>query len=171
LKTESSFCVPVMDPINDIRSPVRRCDRRADEGRVPVGVTDILTIGGEATVFRPIRRALRHSGWAVAHAATFESALRYLQSHVAAVAVTGSEVGGENWEVVVSRLSALPDAPEIIVLTWDELSLDDVMRGGAFDIVRCPTADADLLWTVASAWHAWMKQRERSPGGGPCSDA
>ncbi len=154
-----------------MRSPVHSYSKHVDQGRVPVGITDILTIGQEGAVFRPIRRALRSSGWALAHAATLESALRYLQSHVAAVAVTGSEVAGESWKNVVSRLGILPDGPEIVVLTWDELSVEDVVKNGAFDVVRCPAADADLLWTVASAWRVWMAQQEREPGSGRCSDA
>jgi hypothetical protein len=68
-------------------------------------------------------------------------------------------------------LRELVDAPEVVVVTSDELPLPDVLECGAFDLLRRPFDDSDLLWAVATAWHAWMTRRERRPGGGPCSDA
>jgi ActR/RegA family two-component response regulator len=138
---------------------------------VPTGITDVLTIGQEATVFRPIQRAIRPTGWAVAHAGSLEAAMAYLQSNVAAVAVTEAELTPNDWRTVVSSLHRLVDAPEIVVVTWNELSLQDVLEVGGFDLLRRPLNHSDLLWTVASAWHNWMSRRERRFGGVPCSAA
>ena len=144
--------------------------RYAETGQAPAGIIDVLAIGEDATVFRPLQRALRPVGWAVAHVGSVEAAIAYLQSKVAAVAVTDAEVTGRQWEDSVSSLRSLADAPEVVMVSWDRLPLQDVLRAGAFDVMRRPLDHCDLLWTVASAWHNWMSRHERRSGGGPCSD-
>jgi DNA-binding NtrC family response regulator len=170
LKKYGSSHVPVPDA-TDVNPLPLAYERGAQTEGAPAGITDVLTIGEEATVFRPVQRALRPVGWAVAHADSLEQAVAYLQSHVAAVVVIQGGVSSREWETAVSRLRGLADAPEVVVVTWDELLLRDVLRSGAFDLLRRPLNHSDLLWGVASAWHNWMTRRERRPGGGLCSDA
>jgi ActR/RegA family two-component response regulator len=145
--------------------------RQAETGRVPTGITDVLTIGEEATVFCPVQRALRPTGWAVAHVSGVEAAIAYLRSNVAAVAVAEAELAGNDWATIVSTLRSMADAPEVVLVTWNELPLQDALKAGAFDLVQRPFDHSDLLWAVATAWHTWMTRRERGLGGGPCSDA
>jgi DNA-binding NtrC family response regulator len=154
LEATSSFYVPV--------APV---------SATPVRIADIITIGVKAAALRPIQRVFRGSGWSVAHVDSLDAALRYLRSNVAAVAITETEVGDESWKDVVSQLRKLPDAPEIVVLACDRLCVNEAVGTGAYDVLRRPIEDADLLWTVATAWHDWMKQREREAGGELCSSA
>jgi DNA-binding NtrC family response regulator len=157
LNRNSPSCVPVTDLLYP--------------GELPTGITDVVTIGEEATVFRPVQRTLRPTAWAVTHVGSPEAAVAYLQSNVAAVAVTEAELSGRDWERTVSWLRELPDAPEVVLVTWKDLPLGDVLRHGAFDVVRRPFTHSDLLWTVATAWHNWMTRRERRYGGASCSDA
>ena len=58
-----------------------------------------------------------------------------------------------------------------MVLACDHLCVNEAVGTGAYDVLRRPIEDADLLWTVATAWHDWMKQREREAGGELCSSA
>jgi FixJ family two-component response regulator len=99
------------------------------------------------------------------------AALAYLHSNVAAVAVAEAELASDDWSTIVSTLRTVPDAPEIVLVTWNELPLHDVLKAGAFDLLRRPFSHYDLLWAVATAWQNWMTRRERGVGGGPCSDA
>jgi DNA-binding NtrC family response regulator len=145
--------------------------RRSETGHVPTGITDVLTIGEEATVFRSVQRALKPTGWAVAHAGSLEAALEYLRSNVAAVAVAEADLPGTDWSTLVSRLRGEADAPETVLLAWHKVPLEDALRAGAFDVVERPFEQSDLLWAVATAWHNWMTRRERAFGGGLCSDA
>jgi DNA-binding NtrC family response regulator len=151
--------------------PVPTYSRHAEREQAPIGITDVLTIGEEATVFQPVQRALRPTGWAVAHADRLEAAIAWLQSNIATVAVTEAETSGQDWTIIVSGLRELADAPEVVVVTSSELPLPDVLRCGAFDLLRRPFDDSDLMWAVASAWHTWMTRRERRPGGAQRSDA
>ena len=169
LNRNSSSHVPVVESMH--AAPVMPMyGRYAETGQVPTGIIDVLTIGEEATVFRPLQRAVRPAGWAVAHVSSVEAAIAYLQSNVAAVAVTEAEVTGRKLEDIVSSLRRLAGAPEVVILSWDRLPLQYVLRTGAFDLMRRPFDHSDLLWTVASAWHNWMTRHERRSGGGPCSD-
>jgi ActR/RegA family two-component response regulator len=152
-------------------TPVPVHGRPTETGHVPTGITDVLTIGEEATVFRPVQRTLRPTGWAVAHTENLEAAIAYLQSNVAAAAVVEAEIRGVEWERIVSCLRDLADAPEVVVVTSSELATAEVLRCGGFDLLRRPFQESDLLWAVASAWHTWMTQRESGLGGGLCSDA
>jgi DNA-binding NtrC family response regulator len=169
LKRNSPSYVPVMDSMHATLAPMY--SRHAEGEQTPIGITDVLTIGEEATVFRTVQRTLRPTGWAVAHADNLRAGTAWLQSNVAAVAVTEGETSGQDWATIVSCLRELADAPEVVVITSNELPLPDVLRCGAFDLLRRPFDDSDLLWAVASAWHTWITRRERRPGGGPCSDA
>jgi ActR/RegA family two-component response regulator len=152
-------------------APMPVCGRYAETAQAPAGITDVLTIGEEATVLRPVRRAIRPTCWAIAHAPDLEAALGYLRSNIAAVAVIEAEISERERTAAVSRLRNLARAPEVVVLTSQQLAMADVLRCGAFDLLRRPFDDCDLLWALASAWHTWMTGRERQSGGGPCSDA
>jgi DNA-binding NtrC family response regulator len=145
--------------------------RQVETGHVPAGITDILTIGEESTVFHPVQRALRPTGWAVAHVSSLEEAIAYLRSNVAAVIVAEAELAGTDWSAIVSSVRSVADAPEVVLVTRNELPLQDAVKAGAFDLVQRPFGDSDLRWAVATAWHNWMTRRERAFGGGPCSDA
>jgi ActR/RegA family two-component response regulator len=169
LKRNSPSYVPVIEPMPTPVMPVY--GRHAERGQVPAGITDVLTIGEEATAFRPVQRALRPTGWAVAHVSTLEAAIAYLRSNVAAVVVAEAELAGTHWSAVVSVVRSMADAPEVVLITRNELPLHAVLEAGAFDLVERPFDHSDLLWAVATAWHNWMTHRERGFGGGPCSDA
>jgi ActR/RegA family two-component response regulator len=169
LNRNSSFHVPVVESMH-ATPVVPAYGRSAETGQAPASIIDVLAIGEDATVFRPLQRALRPVGWAVAHVGSVEAAVAYLQSKVAAVAVTEAGVTGRKWEDIVSSLRSLADAPEVVIVSWDSLPLQHVLRAGAFDVMRRPLDHSDLLWTVASAWHNWMSRHERRSGGGPCSD-
>jgi hypothetical protein len=171
LNRNSSFHVPAVESMHATTAmPVY--GRYAEAGHSPTGIIDVLAIGEDATVFRPLQRALRPVGWAVARVGSVEAAVAYLQSKVAAVAVTetDAEVTGLKWEDIVSSLRNVADAPEVVIVSWDRLPLRRVLRAGAFDAMRRPLDHSDLLWTVASAWHNWMSRHECRSGGGPCSD-
>jgi ActR/RegA family two-component response regulator len=144
-------------------TPMPTYGRHVETAEVPTGITDVVTVGEEATVLRPVQRALRPTGWAVAHANNLEAALDYLKSNVAAVAVIEAEISGSERAATVSCLRNLTDAPEVVVLTSEELAMADVLTFGAFDLLRRPFNDSDLLWALASAWHTWMNRRERRP--------
>jgi DNA-binding NtrC family response regulator len=120
-------------------------------------VVDVLTIGAEKTVLRPVERAIASSGLAMHHASDMQTALRWLERNVAAVVV--AEVAGD-WVDVLSCIRGAPNTPEVILIARENLSADEPLALGAFDLLREPLNSGDLLWSIASAWHSWMQQLE-----------
>ena len=120
-------------------------------------VIDVLTIGGEGTVFRPVQRALRGSGWVIRHAASTQAAVALIESTNTVVAVLESD---DTWAETVRRLRQLRNAPAMIVIAPDELHVGTVLEAGAHDLLRRPLDSADLLWGIATAWHIRMSQFE-----------
>lgn len=169
MKRNSPSYVPAVESMPARVTPVNGW--HADTGQVPAGITDVLAIGEEATVFHPVQRALRPTGWAVAHASSLEAAIAYLRTNVAAVVIAEAELAGTDWSAIVSSVRSMADAPEVVLVTSSELPLQDALEAGAFDLVQQPFDHSDLLWAVATAWHNWMTRREGGLGGGPCSDA
>jgi DNA-binding NtrC family response regulator len=166
LKTISPSYVHDVESMPNLVVPVQ-----AEAGQAPTGITDVLTIGEEGTVFRPVQRSVRRTGWAVAHANSLEAAVAYLGSNVAAVAVAEAELADNDLSTLVSCLRTTTDGPEVVLITWDKVPIRNALRAGAFDVVERPFDDSELLWAVATAWHSWMTRRERTFGGVPCSDA
>jgi DNA-binding NtrC family response regulator len=102
---------------------------------------------------------------------SLEAAIAYLESNVAAVVVAEAELADGDWGTILSSLRSVVDAPEVVLVTWNKLPLEDALTAGAFDLVQRPFEHSDLLWAVATAWHNWTTRRERAFGGGLCSDA
>ena len=166
MKTISPSYVHDVESMPELAVPVQ-----AEAAQAPTGITDVLTIGEEGTVFRPVQRSLKPTGWAVAHASSVEAAVAYLRSNVAAVAIAEAELADNDLSTLVSCLRSTTDGPEVVLITWDKVPLRDALRAGAFDVVERPFDQPELLWAVATAWHNWMTRRERTFGGVLCSDA
>lgn len=70
----------LMSPIADIvgsKGPALRPEMPGCQAAIrplPSVVIDVITIGDESTVFKPVERALAGSGWLVRHADTVHSA-------------------------------------------------------------------------------------------------
>ena len=111
LKRSSPSYVPVVDSMQ--AAPVPTYRRHAEREQAPIGITDVLTIGEEATVFRHVQRALRPTRWVVAHVDNLGAATAWLQSNIAAVAVTEAETSGQDWTIILSGLRELAEAPEV----------------------------------------------------------
>lgn len=79
-----------------------------------------------------------------------QSAIRLLEMNRAAVAILDTDQG---WVDTLSALVSLPNPPEVIVVTHEELSIKNVLHLGAHDLLRRPFTSADLLWSIATAWH------------------
>jgi ActR/RegA family two-component response regulator len=143
--------------------PMDISGRQSESRPLESDVIDVLTIGNETTVFRPVQRALIGSGWVVRHADSVRSGVGLLQTNSAAVAVVEADAV---WVDMLSSLRSLPNPPEVVVITHSSLAVEDVLSLGAHDLLRRPLTSADLLWSIATAWHAWMKQSEEQEGCG-----
>jgi DNA-binding response OmpR family regulator len=118
-------------------------------------VIDVLTIGEEAKLLRPVQRALLGSRWIVRHAPTVQAALGILDQTSVAVAVIDAQ---RHWAETLSLVRSGTKPPEVILVAAEDVSVDEVFSAGAHDLLRHPLETTDLLWSLATAWHTWMKE-------------
>jgi DNA-binding NtrC family response regulator len=139
-----------------------------EEMRGPLPALDILTISADDGLFDYIASLVRGFGWSVIGRGGCRDAAEYLSTHAAAVAITASELPDGDWKDVICALRAVsPHPPSIVVVAdWKgEPGDTEVITRGGFDTLECPFDKCAVVWTIASAWHRWMKTRERAPEG------
>jgi hypothetical protein len=59
----------------------------------------------------------------------------------------------------------------LIVIGDDPAIAQEVVALGGFDLLVRPLRESDIVWSVASAWHAWKRNESGGRGGPACSDA
>jgi hypothetical protein len=133
---------------------------------------DILSIGSNPTLPVYLSGLFQRFGWTVGRSANLEEAGAFLAYNSAAVAICEEALPDAVWQDALAVLNALPDAPMVVVIGDDKALLDEVLALGGFDVLTRPLREAEVIWTVASAWHQWMKRFENPDTRGPrCSDA
>ena len=75
------------------------------------------------------------------------------------------------WADLADRLNLLPMAPALVVVEDTGVSTGEIEALGGFGSLSRPLREADVIWTVASAWHMWMNSAEsrQSAEGVSCS--
>lgn len=121
---------------------------------------DVLTIGGNPLLGVYFSGLFRDSGWAVVHRPTGAAGMAFLRDCGAAVVVWEDAPPEGRWREEALALNALPNPPSWIVVGDDEGLVREVAALGGFDALIRPLRESDVIWTVASAWHHWMKRLE-----------
>jgi hypothetical protein len=150
---------------------VDAADRESRQER-PSAVADVLSIGANPTVTIYLSGLFEKFGWTVHRAANLEQTGEFLQMNRAAVAICEEALPDAEWQDAFWALNAVADAPMFVLIGDDMALLDEVLALGGFDVLTRPLREAEVIWTVASAWHQWMKRLKNADGGGSrCSDA
>ena len=133
----------------------------------PSSAVDILTISDNPTLSVYLSGLFHRSGWTIARARTCREGVSFLKNNRAAVALCEESLPDGFWHDTAVALSSLPDAPALIVVSSDPSLVHEVLALGGFDVLVRPLRESDVVWTIASAWHAWKKRSGQSEGG-PC---
>lgn len=135
-------------------------------------VADILCIGADPTLAVYLSGLFQPFGWTIRRSVSLEEVGEFLESNRAAVAVCEEALPGAAWQDVLSIVNSVPSAPMFVVVGNDRALLDGVLALGGFDALTRPLRESEVIWTVASAWHQWMKRFEsQHTRGTRCSDA
>jgi DNA-binding NtrC family response regulator len=138
----------------------------------PLHVTDILTIGANHMLDRHLVGIFQRFGWRIANRPSRAAAIEFLRKNKAAVALCQELLPDGTWRDAANQFESIPDAPALIVIGQDTAILDEALASGGVDILKWPLHETEVVWTVASAWHQWMKRFEiLNKGGAQCSDA
>ena len=133
----------------------------------PSGAIDILTISDNPTLSVYLSGLFHKSRWTIGRARTCQEALELMKTHRAAVAVCEESLPDGFWHDAAAALNSLPNAPALIVLGNHPALVHEVLAVGGFDVLMRPLRESDVVWTIASAWHAWMKRFEATGSGAP----
>jgi DNA-binding response OmpR family regulator len=125
---------------------------------------DILTIGNDPALAACLSGLFRNSEWTVAETRTSEEGISLLKNIPVAVAVVEQRLPDALWREIATSLGGVPEAPALVVLTDDPSLVHEVVALGGFDVLLRPLDRADVRWTIACAWHAWMTRLERIGG-------
>ncbi len=133
---------------------------------------DILTISDNPTLSIYLSGLFQQSGWKIAGTLTYANGMAFLRDNRAAVAICEEELPDGCWRDAAVALGSIPDAPELIVIGENQALAQKVLALGGFDALVRPLRESDVVWTIASAWHAWMKRFDGGENGVPlCSGA
>jgi DNA-binding NtrC family response regulator len=146
---------------------MRKTEEAALELRPPSRAVDILTISDNPRLSSYLSRLFDKSGWTSARARTCQEAITFLRENRAAVAVCEESLPDGFWHDSAAAFRSLSDAPSLVVVSDHRALAYEVMALGGFDVLVRPLRDRDVIWTVASAWHAWMKRVGGRGKGGP----
>lgn len=159
--TDNAFSVISMAACSqlpyDLTKESRDGDVHLDQ---PSGAIDILTISDNPTLSVYLAELFHKSRWTIGRARTCQEAVELMKTNRAAVAVCEERLPDGFWQDAAAALNSLPNAPTLIVLGNDPLLVDEVLALGGFDVLVRPLRESEVVWTIASAWHAWMKRFE-----------
>lgn len=129
--------------------------------RHPAEVTDVLIITPEPKLQAYIGNLFRRFGWSVSSLSSMAAAVDFVAHNRTAVVLSEERLPDGSWREVAEALELELCSPALIVLARDKSILSDVTALGGFDVLVAPLNESDVLWAVASAWHAWMSHYER----------
>lgn len=132
---------------------------------------DVLAVCTNPALSIYLAGVLQAFRWTVEELRTVGEAHKLLRECRAAVLVCESTLRDGSWTDMADQLRLLPTAPELIVVEDENVSAGEVEALGGFGTISRPLREADVIWTLASAWHAWMNRTESSQtsGGVTCS--
>jgi len=133
----------------------------------PSGAIDILSISDNPTLSIYLSALFHKSGWTIGRARTCQEGVAFARTNLAAVAVCEESLPDGFWHDAAAAFKSLPNAPALIVLGNDPSLGDEVLALGGFDVLVRPLRESDVVWTIASAWHAWMKRFEATGSEAP----
>lgn len=166
--TNSAFGIVSMAACPNLPYEVARGPREVELGRrQPSRSIDILTISDNPALSVYLSGLFEKCGWTMVRVQTCEAGMSFLRENRAAVAVCDESLPDGFWHDAAAAFSSLPNAPALVVVSDDQSLVHEVLTLGGFDLLVRPLRESDVVWTVASAWHDWMRRFAETKTGVP----
>ena len=144
-----------------LRADPELCDvETALEHQHFANVTDLLIATPDQDARAQLENLFREYDWRVQSLHSCAAAREFLMNNLTAVAVCAEEFPDGSW-TELGNAAHQAHSPALIVIAENRSALLDVMNAGGFDIITLPFQREDVLWSIASAWHAWMTRYEQ----------
>ena len=168
----NAFSLSSVAPYPELRELAPKLTDHRTNPRQHGRATDIVSISDNPTLAVYLSELFQRSGWAMARTRTVAEGISFARTNLAGVAICDDVLPDGTWYDAAAALNSLPNPPVLIVIGDDPAIAHDVRALGGFDALVRPLRESDVIWSVASAWHAWMKRTEGSGSGGTrCSGA
>lgn len=127
----------------------------------PVGLSG-LAISPSVEDLLFLESRFREAHWKLSMTATYREALAELGKKRLPVVLSECELPDGNWKDVLSRLARMRERPRLIVFSRhaDDRLWAEVLNLGGFDLLATPFHEAELVFTVGSAWLNWKGEQE-----------
>lgn len=146
--------------LGSVRNPQQITNANARPRRHAPAITDVMTVTSDPKVHAHMEGLFHRFGWSVALVSSGAAAVAFAKNNLAAVALCSEDLPDGTWKDVARAFHARPYSPVLIVIGEDKSILSQVTQMGGFDVLTQPFNQTDVLWAVASAWHAWMTAYE-----------
>jgi hypothetical protein len=154
-----------------METPESRLVHEDSERSWPRLVTDVLVMSASNSISDYVTSLFRGSGWTIATRRDCGDGISFVNENRAAVTICDEILSDGSWQDLALAFSTIPHAPALIVVSDDPDLEKEVVALGGFDVLARYLNPADVIWSVASAWHAWWKRYEERDGGVQCFDA
>ena len=110
-----------------------------------------------------LEKKFQDAGWRLYTAHTYREALMQLTHERMPIVICERQLPDGSWKDVLSQLAPMVDRPRLIVVSRDadEKLWAEVLNMGAFDLLSTPFREAELAFTIGSAWLDWKAEQER----------
>ena len=110
-----------------------------------------------------LEQKFQEADWTLYVAHTYREALIRLSHVRVPIILCECQLPDGNWKDVLSQLAPMLDRPRLIVVSRhaDERLWTEVLNQGAFDLLATPFREAELVFTIGSAWDDWTGEQER----------
>ena len=126
-----------------------------------------LAIGSSVEDLSFLAYRFKEAEWTLYTAHTYRQALAELSWNRVPVVLCECPLPDGNWKDMLSQLAPMTDRPRLIVFSRhaDEDLWAEVLSLGGFDLLATPFRDAELVFTIGSAWLDWKGEQARQPLG------
>jgi DNA-binding response OmpR family regulator len=104
----------------------------------------------------------KEANWKLYKATSYQAALFELGRWRVPVVLCECQLPDGNWKDLLSQLVPMLEQPRLIVFSHhaDERLWAEVLNLGAFDLLTTPFREAELVFTIGSAWLDWELEQE-----------
>lgn len=139
-------------------------ETRIIDVNLPHGIrVSALAVSACAEYLSFLEDRFTEANWKLYKADSYHSALLELSRWRMPVVLCECQLPDGNWKDLLGQLAPMLERPRLIVFSRhaDERLWAEVLNLGAFDLLATPFREAELVFTVGSAWLDWELEQEQ----------
>src|SRR5579863_3591801 len=125
---------------------------------------EVLSINENPGDCAALRSIMGHTNWVFHCEPDLSRAMQFLATHFVPVVTCSKQLPGGTWEDVVAAVRRFANPPEVLVYARqaDEVLWMQVLNAGAYDLLRVPFEQQEVLRVISLAYRAWKDRAKVS---------